>query len=90
MLSAISLVGIILALCALIYFAYKGHSIIWVAPVCAVIVAGTSGLNILDAYLSDYIRGMADYIVSWLPAFFSGCCLRKNHGYDGLCTFSCK
>lgn len=72
MLSVISLVGIILALCALIYFAYKGHSIIWVAPVCAVIVAGMSGLNILDAYLNDYIRGMAEYIVSWLPAFFLG------------------
>ena len=30
------------------------------------------GLNILDAYLGDYIKGVADYIVSWFPAFFLG------------------
>lgn len=72
MLSYVSLAGIILSLCALIFFAYNGRSIIWVAPVCAVIVAMTSGLNILDAYLVDYIRGMAEYVVSWFPAFFLG------------------
>jgi len=70
--SAISLVGIILGLCALIFLAYKGHSIIWVAPVCAAIVAVMGGLNILDAYLGDYISGTAAYIVSWFPAFFLG------------------
>ncbi len=72
MLSIVSLIGILLALCALIYFAYKGHSIIWVAPVCAIIVAVMSGLSILDTYLNDYIKGMADYIMSWFPAFFLG------------------
>lgn len=70
--SFISLGGIVLSLCALIYCAYKGRSIIWVAPVCVVIVAVTSGLNVLDAYLVDYIRGMAEYVVSWFPAFFLG------------------
>lgn len=70
--SAISLLGIVLGLCALIFLAYKGHSIIWVAPVCAVIVALMGGLNILDAYLGDYIKGTADYIVAWFPAFFLG------------------
>ena len=72
MLSAISLIGIILGLCALIFLAYKGHSIIWVAPVCAIIVAIMGGLNILDTYLNDYISGVAGYIISWFPAFFLG------------------
>lgn len=70
--SLVSLIGIILALGMLIWFAYNGRSIIWVAPVCAVIVAVTSGLNVLDAYLVDYIKGMAEYVVSWFPAFFLG------------------
>lgn len=70
MISFISLAGIILGLCLLIYLAYNGRSIIWVAPVCAVIVALTSGLNVLDAYLVDYIRGMGEYVISWFPAFF--------------------
>ena len=70
--SVVSLAGIIIGLCVLIYLAYKGHSIIWVAPLCAIIVAVMGGLNILDAYLGDYIKGTADYIVSWFPAFFLG------------------
>jgi len=70
--SIISLVGIVFGLFVLIYLAYKGHSIIWVAPLCAVIVAVLGGLNILQAYMGDYIKGVADYIISWFPAFFLG------------------
>ncbi len=72
MTSIVSLIGIILGLLLLILLAYKGHSIIWVAPVCAVLVAVLGGLNILDAYLGDYIKGTAEYIISWFPAFFLG------------------
>lgn len=70
--SIISLVGIVLGLILLIYLAYKGHSIIWVAPVCAALVALSGGLNVLQTYLGDYIGGTAAYIVSWFPAFFLG------------------
>lgn len=68
----ISLIGIVVGLVLLIYFAYKGNSIIWVAPVCAMVVAAMGGLNLLDVYLGDYIKGVADYIISWFPAFFLG------------------
>ena len=68
----ISLIGILMGLAVLILLAYKGHSIIWVAPVCAVIVAVLGGINLLDAYLSDYMKGVADYVLSWFPAFFLG------------------
>ena len=70
--SVISLIGILVGLCLLICLAYRGHSIIWVAPICAVVVAVFGGLNILDAYLGDYLKGAADYIISWFPAFFLG------------------
>lgn len=72
MLSFISLGGIIFSLCVLIYCAYNGRSIIWVAPLCAVIVAVTSGLNVLDAYMVDFVRGLGEYVISWFPAFFLG------------------
>ena len=68
----LSLIGIVLGLVLLVVLAYKGHSIIWVAPVCAVLVAVLGGLNILTAYMGDYMRGAAEYIVSWFPAFFLG------------------
>ncbi|MBR4288877.1 MAG: GntP family permease [Clostridia bacterium] len=68
----LSILGIVIGLVLLIFLAYKGHSIIWVAPVCAAIVALMGGLNVLDAYLGDYIDGVAGYIVLWFPAFFLG------------------
>ncbi len=70
--SIVSLLGIFLGLALLIFLAYKGHSIIWVAPLCAVFVALMGGLNLLDAYLGDYMKGVAEYIISWFPAFFLG------------------
>ena len=68
----VSLVGIILGLILLIFLAYKGHSIIWVAPVCVVLVALLGGNNILHSYLEEYIGGTPAYIVSWFPTFFLG------------------
>ena len=52
---SLSLFGIILGLVLLMFLAYKGYSIIWVAPVCAVVVAVLSGYAILDAYIGDYM-----------------------------------
>ena len=72
MLPIISLIGIVLGLVLLIFLAYKGHSIIWVAPICATLVALLGGMDILQTYLGDYIGGTAAYIVSWFPAFFLG------------------
>jgi len=70
--SIISLVGIVLGLVLLIWLAYKGHSIIWIAPVCGLLVAVFGGLNLLSAYLGDYMKGVADYVLSWFPVFFLG------------------
>lgn len=72
MISVISLVGIVVGLVLLIFLAYRGHSIIWVAPFCAVVVALFGSVDLLQAYLGDYIGGVAGYIVSWFPAFFLG------------------
>ena len=69
---SLSLIGIILGLVLLMILAYRGYSIIWVAPVCAVVVAVFSGYAILDAYIGDYMKGMADYVFQWFPAFFLG------------------
>lgn len=70
--AVISLLGIVAGLVLLVVLAYKGHSIIWVAPFCAILVALLGGLNLLTSYLSDYIGGVAGYIISWFPAFFLG------------------
>lgn len=72
MADVISLLGIAFGLVMLVVLAYRGHSIIWVAPLCAIVVALFGSIDLLQAYLGDYIGGVAGYIVSWFPAFFLG------------------
>lgn len=67
-----SVVTIFIGLALLLLLCYKGHSIVWVAPVCAAFVALCGGLNVLDAYTNSYMQGAADYFKSWFPAFFLG------------------
>lgn len=69
---SLSLIGILVGLILLMLLAYRGYSIIWVAPICAVVVAVFGGYSILDAYIGDYMSGMAGYVLQWFPAFFLG------------------
>ena len=76
----LSLASIFIGLFLLMFLAYKGHSIIWVAPLCAAIVAFLSGMNLLEAYVvlpdvpysGHYMRGVANFVRDWFPAFFLG------------------
>lgn len=68
----VSLLGIVIGLVLLMFLAFKGCNIIWLAPVCAMVVAIMGGYSLLDAYLGDYMTGMANYVLSWFPAFFLG------------------
>ncbi len=75
----ISLAGIITGLLLMILFTYKGHSIIWVAPICAFVAALFSlgaGLGeertLLTTYTMDYMKGVGSYFISWFPIFLLG------------------
>ncbi|MDO4779240.1 MAG: GntP family permease [Tissierellia bacterium] len=68
----LSLIGIFVGLILLMALAYRGHSIIWVAPFSAAVVAILSGYNLFQAYLGDYMKGAGNYVVQWFPAFFLG------------------
>ena len=62
----ISLVGIFLGLILLIVLAYKGHSIIWVAPLCAVLVAVLGGLMLYFVF-QNHATGLSKTLVSEGP-----------------------
>ncbi|AIZ79760.1 GntP family permease [Actinobacillus equuli subsp. equuli] len=64
-----SLLGIFIGLVLLMYLAFRGYSIVWIAPLCATIVAFTGDLNVLDAYLGSYMNGLVDFVKAWFPAF---------------------
>ena len=75
----LSLAGIITGLLLMIFFTYKGYSIIWVAPICALVAALFSlgaGLgeerSLLTTYTMDYMNGVGSYFISWFPVFLLG------------------
>lgn len=65
----LSLFGIFLGLGLLMYLAFKGHSIIWVAPLAAAVVALTGGLDIISTYMGPYMTGFVGFVKAWFPAF---------------------
>lgn len=64
--------GIIIGLVLLMFLAFRGMSILWIAPICAGIVALTGGLNLLTAYTDNYMTGFVGFTKSWFPAFMLG------------------
>lgn len=69
--------GIFLGLAVLMFLAYKGMSIIWIAPVSAMIVALTGGLSLLPAYTDSYMTGFVGFARSWFPIFMLGAIFGK-------------
>ncbi|MBN2850224.1 MAG: GntP family permease, partial [Erysipelotrichaceae bacterium] len=64
-----SLFGIFIGLALLMYLALKGYSIVWVAPLCAAVVAFAGGLDIISTYMGPYMTGLVGFVKSWFPAF---------------------
>lgn len=69
--------GILLGLIVLVALAYRGYSIIWVAPVAAMVVAITGGLDLLPAYTETYMEGLVVFTKSWFPVFLFGAVFGK-------------
>lgn len=65
----LSLFGIFIGLFILMFLAYRGHYIVWVAPVAAGLVALLSGMNVIEAYMGPYMTGLVGFVYSWFPAF---------------------
>jgi H+/gluconate symporter-like permease len=75
--------GIILGLVLLMFLAYRGYSILWVAPVCALVVGLTGGLEPVEMYKETYMTGLAGYLKSWFPVFMLGAIFGNLMDYTG-------
>ncbi len=79
----LSLFGIFLGLGLLMWLAYKGYSIVWIAPLSAAVVALFGGLNILDAYMGPYMEGLVGFVKAWFPAFMLSAIFGNLMDYTG-------
>lgn len=64
-----SIAGIVVSLALLIFFAFRGKSLLWAAPICAMLVALTGGLDLLSTYTGAYMEGFVGFVKDWFPAF---------------------
>ncbi|MGD7043252.1 GntP family permease [Jeotgalibacillus proteolyticus] len=69
--------AIIVGLVALMAMAYIGWSILWIAPVAAAVVALLSGMNVFDAFTSDFMSGFASFARDFFPVFLFGAIFGK-------------
>lgn len=70
--------GILLALGLLIYLAYKGLSVIILAPLLALLAAlFTPGLNLMRVFTETYMEGVVGFILSFFPLFLLGAIFGK-------------
>ncbi len=71
------MLGIFLGLALLMFLAYRGWSIIWVAPITAGVVALFGGLDLLPAYTDTYMAGFVNFAKTWFPVFMLGAIFGK-------------
>jgi H+/gluconate symporter-like permease len=80
----LEVLGIILSLFLLMFFAYRGFSVILFAPVFALLAASLSGLPLMPAYTELFMAKAVVYIKSFFPVFLLGAVFGKIMEDTGL------
>ena len=75
---------IVLSLVLLIFFAYRGWSIIFIAPVFAVVAAIGSGHDPMPVFSEIYMTKAAEYFKTYYPVFLLGAIFAKIMEEGGL------
>lgn len=68
----LALVGILLSLGLLITLAYRGHSVIAVAPFAASIAVIMSGAPLLASYTQIFMPALGSFLIAFFPLFLVG------------------
>src|SRR5262245_51226140 len=66
------LIGILLALAVLMFLAYRGWSVLLVAPLASLVAAASSGEPLLAHWTQTFMGGAARFIAQWFPMFLLG------------------
>jgi len=66
------LIGILLGLSLLMWLAYRGWSVILVAPLAALVAAAFAGEPLLPHWTETFMRGTSRFIFQWFPMFLLG------------------
>lgn len=75
----LGLTGIVLSLILLMYLAYKGFSVIVLAPLLALFAVMWSGMShaVLGYYTQIFMTGLGGYVIKYFPLFLLGAIFGK-------------
>jgi len=79
----LGVIGILLALCLLMFMAYKGFSVIVFAPIFAILAAIFSGMAILPTYTEIFLPNLGHYVTIYFPFFLLGAIFGKTMEQSG-------
>ncbi|MDV6252857.1 GntP family permease [Vibrio sp. EA2] len=74
----VGILGILLSLVLLMYLAYRGMSVIWLAPILALVAAlFSAGTYMMASYTEVFMLSAANYVKLYFPAFLLGAIFGK-------------
>jgi H+/gluconate symporter-like permease len=73
----LSITGILVSLALLIYFAYRGVSVLVLAPMTALLAALASNAPLLGSYTQVFMTATGNFIVLYFPLFLLGAVFGK-------------
>lgn len=68
----LGIIGILVALALFMFLVYRGYSVLYIAPICAIIIALTNGLNPVTTITSTFVTGITDTFLSLFSLIFLG------------------
>lgn len=77
-------IGIIISLFLLMFFAYRGFSVILFAPVFALMAAVSQGLPVMPTYTELFMAKAVTYVKSFFPVFMLGAVFGKVMEDSGM------
>jgi H+/gluconate symporter-like permease len=77
-------IAIVASLCLLIYFAYRGYSVIFFAPIFALLAAVSQGLPVMPTYTELFMVKAVTYIKNFFPVFMLGAIFGKIMEESGM------
>lgn len=80
------LLGILLGLALLMWFAFRGWSVLLVAPAAALVAAAMSGEPLLAHWTQTFMGSTSRFVARWLPMFLLGSLFGKLMEDSGSIT----
>ncbi|MBO6784665.1 MAG: GntP family permease [Alphaproteobacteria bacterium] len=73
----LGILGILISLALLMYLAYRGVSVLILAPVLALVAAAAAGAPLLGSYSQIFMKALGGFVILYFPLFLLGAIFGK-------------